>query len=109
MLTYRTSLGTPGAAMDAVPRRRLLFRIQNLDRHPLVDNAGFGWLDLSVSLTDSNGDTATLALNDRLPAAPLHPSPDPPESKALLKYQRYITVGISLADFTSANPDLDLI
>jgi pimeloyl-ACP methyl ester carboxylesterase len=107
-IAYRSSLGAPNAGLKTAPRRRLLFRIQNVDRPGLVDDSGLAWLNLSVTLTDTAGRSATVPLGDRLPAERFHPSPDPPEAKAQLKYQRPITVAVPLADFAIADPDLDL-
>jgi hypothetical protein len=107
-VSYRSSLGEVSAPLDVGPRKRLLVRAHNPDRRRRVDNAGFGWLDLSVALEDADGDVATVSLNDRLPTTRFHPDPHPAGSEALLKYQRWITASVLLEEFTSQNPGLNL-
>lgn len=107
-LVYRSTLAEPGASLDPGPRKRLVLRIHNIDHRGRVDNAGFDWLGLSVTLVDSHGGFALVPLDDQLPTSRFHPDPQPAGAQAVLKYQRHMTIGVALADFTRVNPEFDL-
>ena len=107
-LNYRSTLGTSFNALAVGARKKLLLRVKNADRLRLVDNSGFGWLDSAVTLRDAAGRSASLSMNERLPTTRFHPEPRSPGAQALLKYQRFITLAVPLADFTAVNPGLDL-
>ncbi|RTZ91995.1 MAG: hypothetical protein DSY81_03295 [Bacillota bacterium] len=104
--TVSMPLGSVGFPLDVGPRKALQFRIKNHDVHGAVDNSGW-FFDATLSLIDAAGRTATVDLNQFLPQTPQHPQPDPAGLAVTLKYQRFISVEISLERFLEAQPLLD--
>lgn len=105
---HTSTLGTLAAPLAADQQRALVFRLKNHDVLMAVDNFGFDWLAATVTLTDGDGESASVDLVDHLPANPFHPASHPPGTLVRMKYQRFLTVTVALDEFTAANPDLDL-
>lgn len=106
--SHDSPLGTSTNPLDASAYRSLEFRIKNADRWNLVDNFGFSWLEATVSLEDAAGNSALVNLGSYFPSTTFHPDPDPASANILMKYQRFITIRVPLADFEAANPNLSL-
>ncbi|HIA27024.1 MAG TPA: hypothetical protein EYN79_02730 [Planctomycetes bacterium] len=107
-LAITEQLGSVAAPLDASEHRQFKMRLKNHDRWGMVDNFGFSWLQLEMVLRDSRGREAAIALGAKLPEVETHPQPFPASTSVTLKYQRYRDVSVTLGEFTSANPDLDL-
>ena len=81
-------------------------RFKNRDEYLAVDITGWGHIAGIVRLRDGSGNDSVLPLP--LPAPQFHPQTDPPGLIVPLKRQRFATLSLSLAEFVSANPTLDL-
>jgi len=106
--TFDVPLTSNGSPLDVTGRKNLTFRIKNHDIHGTADNVGLGHFTLDVRLQDDDNDTVLLSAEPHLPSTIAHPQPEPPTLTVPLKYQRFITVTIPLANFTQAAPFLDL-
>lgn len=103
-----TTFGPVGTGLDVSMHRDLVFRLKNHDRWQLLDNFGFDWLEASVALTDLDGDSVTLPLDDFLLQVEFHPEPSANSPIVTLKGQRYCDVRMPLSRFRITNPALDL-
>ena len=104
--TVDIPLSQGGLPFDTTGSKLFTFRVKNHDIHGAADNLGLTHFSLEVELEDANGRFVTLPAP--LPTALLHPQPQPSTLTVPLKYQRFMSVSLPLADFATANPFLDL-
>ena len=104
--TIGLPFGSSSSALDIGPRKRLLLRLKNHDIHGALDNLGYTY-ESTLSLSDGNGQSASVNLRDFLPDMEFHPEPSPPLTQVRLKYQRFITISIPVEAFLAVEPLLD--
>lgn len=104
--TISMPLGTISTPLDIGPRKKLQFRFKNHDIHGALDNIGWSFTG-NITLSDSNGRSATLDLLDLFPTIPEHPQTSPAGLVVPLKYQRYIQIAAMMDQFLAVEPLLD--
>jgi hypothetical protein len=99
--TYASNI--PAASQNMGNTRRVMFRCGSVDDGSAAK--GFDWATISLRLTDTGSDAATIVLFN--PAAP-STTYLPDYTGTSNTYDRFVDVSVLLSQFTTANPNLTL-